>query len=154
MKIKNTKFDIVVNIICIVLLVGMVVYLFFNWTGIPDKVPMHHNFLGEVDRWGSKSEILILPAISWFLYILITITEHFPNIWNTGVEVTEQNKERVYRILKNMVVSTKLIIVCVLTYLVIQTSMKLELTAWFLPLFIVVLFGDMAFWMWKLKKAK
>lgn len=30
---------------------------------LPDRVPMHYNIRGEVDRWGSKYENLIFPAV-------------------------------------------------------------------------------------------
>lgn len=42
---------------------GSLVYLFINWSVLPEKVPAYYNALGEVDRWGSKGEILILPII-------------------------------------------------------------------------------------------
>ena len=30
---------------------------------MPDKVPMHYNMSGEIDRWGSKYENFIFPCI-------------------------------------------------------------------------------------------
>jgi len=30
---------------------------------LPDTIPAHYNFAGEADRWGSKYELLIFPAI-------------------------------------------------------------------------------------------
>lgn len=32
-------------------------------TVLPDQVPMHYDLAGEIDRWGSKYENLILPAM-------------------------------------------------------------------------------------------
>ncbi len=29
---------------------------------LPEQIPAHYNFAGEIDRWGSKYESLILPA--------------------------------------------------------------------------------------------
>lgn len=31
---------------------------------LPDKIPAHYNFAGEVDRYGSKFELLILPILT------------------------------------------------------------------------------------------
>ena len=45
---------------------------------------------------GSKGELVILPIIGWLMYIFLTVIENFPQIWNTGVTVTEENKDRVY----------------------------------------------------------
>ena len=39
------------------------VYLFFIWNDLPEKVPMHYNLKGEIDRYGSKSELLLMVAI-------------------------------------------------------------------------------------------
>ncbi|NEM98182.1 SdpI family protein [Pontibacter burrus] len=30
-------------------------YLFLNWAELPDRVPIHFNFKGEADDWGSKN---------------------------------------------------------------------------------------------------
>lgn len=40
--------------------VGSAVLMVF----MPDTVPAHYNFAGEIDRWGSKYENLIFPAIT------------------------------------------------------------------------------------------
>jgi uncharacterized membrane protein len=31
---------------------------------LPDQIPAHYNLAGEVDRWGSKYESLILPIMA------------------------------------------------------------------------------------------
>ena len=54
-KIKK----IVYGILAVVPLIGTVFSLFF----LPDSVPMHFDINHQVDRWGSKYEMLILPII-------------------------------------------------------------------------------------------
>ena len=39
------------------------VYLAAAWNKIPETVPLHYNLKGEADRFGSKSELLILLAV-------------------------------------------------------------------------------------------
>lgn len=34
---------------------------------MPDKIPMHHDFAGNTDRWGSKTESFILPIVILFV---------------------------------------------------------------------------------------
>ncbi|AZV40910.1 hypothetical protein BAOM_0199 [Peribacillus asahii] len=34
---------------------------------LPEEVLAHYNALGEVDRWGSKWELLILPGVGAFI---------------------------------------------------------------------------------------
>ena len=35
------------------------------WNQLPSRVPVHWNLQGQIDRWGSKSGILILPLVSF-----------------------------------------------------------------------------------------
>lgn len=154
MKIKRGKFDTILNVLCLIILISTILFLIVIWSKIPDKVPMHNDFAGNTDRWGSKLEIIILPIITWIIYIFITIIEKFPQIWNTGVEVTEENKERVYSILLHLISTIKFIVVCVFTYLTVQTAVAFELSAWFLPIFILVILGNLLYWIWKLFKVK
>lgn len=147
MPIKRSKYDVATNLICLLLLSGMAVYLFLNWSSIPDKIPGHYNAIGQVDRWGNKGELLILPIIGWAIYIVITVLEHFPQIWNTGVTVTEKNGARVYRILKNMIGTIKLVFVITFVYLTANSVFAKNLPAWFLLVFLVLLFGSMTFFL-------
>jgi hypothetical protein len=126
------------------------IYLFLNWNSIPEKIPGHYNAMGKIDRMGSKKELLVLPIISWLMYLGMTALERFPQIWNTGVTVTEENKERVYRVLKNMLSTMKLIVVAVFVYLTINSSQAISLSVWFLPVFITLMFGSIYIFYYKI----
>lgn len=154
MKINRTGYDIVVNIICVGLLLGIVVYLMFSWERIPEKIPGHYNVAGDIDRWGSKEELLILLIITWIMYIGLTVIEKFPQMWNTGVQVTEQNKEQVYRILKKLLETVKLVTVAAFSFITVNSSIAIELPLWYLPLFLILMFGSIIFFIIKLKKVK
>lgn len=54
MKIKNSAADIIMEVLGLIMLIGTPLYLFISWPSIPDKLPMHYNFAGEIDRWGGK----------------------------------------------------------------------------------------------------
>lgn len=45
------------------ILVAPAAYLAFAWNKLPEKVPMHYNISGEVDRYGSKTEMLAVMGI-------------------------------------------------------------------------------------------
>ncbi len=154
LKLKRSKYDILLEIVCLILLIGVLIYLFLNWNSIPEKIPGHYNAMGKIDRMGSKKELLVLPIISWLMYLGMTALERFPQIWNTGVTVTEENKERVYRVLKNMLSTMKLIVVAVFVYLTINSSQAISLSVWFLPVFITLMFGSIIFFIIKLVRVK
>lgn len=154
MNIKRTWFDNLIEVICVLLVVGTIGYLLVNWNTISEQIPMHYNFKGEIDRMGSKGELWVLPILNLLIYIGITVTEAFPKIWNVGVTVTEENKERVYRLVKTMIGTTKLIVVITFTYLEVHSIRGGNLPWYFLLLFLGVLFGEIIFFMVRLYKIK
>ncbi|HEX7903338.1 MAG TPA: SdpI family protein [Chitinophagaceae bacterium] len=58
------------------ILVGPAIYLAIVWNKLPRQVPLHYNFQGEVDRYGSKTELLgalaVLIGVNIGLYFLLT----------------------------------------------------------------------------------
>ena len=64
MKIKTTAADMIMEIAGLVLMIGASAGILIYWPSIPDKIPMHYNFAGEIDRWGGKGELLFLLAIA------------------------------------------------------------------------------------------
>ena len=76
---------------------------------------------GRFDRWGGKGELIFLFVMTWILYIGITLIQRFPQIWNTGVQVTQENRERVYRTLMYMLETLKLLMVAGLTFLTVYS---------------------------------
>lgn len=152
MKVKKSKYNIAVEIICLALLIGVLIYLLISWNSIPDKIPGHYNAMGEIDRMGNKLELFVIPIISWILYLGITLLQKFPEAWNTGVKVTEENKERVYRVLFDMISTVKLIMVAVFVYLTINSARAISLSVWFLPVFLILMFGSIVLFIIKLFK--
>ena len=76
---KHGIADWILEVISFLLLAGASLYLLIGWDSFPDKLPMHHNFAGEIDRWGDKSELLFLVVIAWVLYVLLVAVERFPS---------------------------------------------------------------------------
>ncbi|MEL4457091.1 SdpI family protein [Lutimonas vermicola] len=50
------------------------VYLAYVWNSLPEKVPLHWNMEGEIDRYGEKSELILIPVLlPLLIYVLFTI---------------------------------------------------------------------------------
>jgi len=47
------------------------IYLAYVWNQLPEKVPMHWNINGEIDRYGEKIELLLIPFLLPFLVYMI-----------------------------------------------------------------------------------
>lgn len=147
MKIENTKADRILDLIGWILLIGTLAYLILGWSSFPDQIPMHYNGAGEIDRWGGKGEIIVIEVVMWILYLGIGLVEKYPQIWNTGVEVTPQNRGKVYRILKHMLKTLKTLTALIFAYLIVNSLQGTPLPGWFTPVTLILVFGDMAFWM-------
>jgi uncharacterized membrane protein len=141
MKLKYTKLQIVLEILCLLLIVGMMVFICLRYNQLPDKIPGHYNAAGEVNRWGNKSEIFITPIITVLLYLFITVLTFFPKIWNVPGQLTEDNRVAVYQCIKSMVICTKVEMVGVFFYITYFMAYSKALPAAFLPVMLVILFG-------------
>jgi len=63
----------------IILIVALpFIYLGYIWKDLPESVPMHYNIHGEVDRYGNKIELLIIPFLLPLLTYLIMLA--FPSL--------------------------------------------------------------------------
>lgn len=151
---KKHPLDKLMNRLSLLLLLGTAVFLAVCWRYIPEEVPMHFNAAGEIDRWGSKAELLVLPVISWLMYGLLTVVEQFPGAWNTGVKVTEENRERVYALLSHMLSTLKLLTIAMFTWITVWCALARPLPVWFLPVVLGALFGDMIYWLVRLFRAR
>lgn len=154
MKIRLTIVDIIMEVLSFITVVGTTLYLIISWGSLPDTIPMHYNLSGEIDRWGSKGELIFLPVMMWIIYLGITLMQRFPQIWNTGVTVTPENRERVYRTLKYMVESLKLIVVVDFSLLTIFSATGRNLPVWFTFVFLGVLAADLVFWLVRLVRRR
>jgi uncharacterized membrane protein len=56
------------------------IYLAYLWNSLPEKVPMHWNYKGEIDDWGTKYSLLglifLLPVLTYVLMLVIPKINH------------------------------------------------------------------------------
>lgn len=149
MKLKHTYFQKLLETITAVILAWAFYIVILAWNTLPDKIPAHYNFAGEVDSWGSKGGILFVPITMLFLYVLLTLVSFFPSVWNMPVQVKVENKVKAYEVTKTMLITLKLELVIVFTYLLnCQISTKSPGAA-FLIIFLVTTFGTIAYFILK-----
>lgn len=73
------------------------VYLAYIWPTLPQRVPMHWNASGEIDRWGDKSETLMIPILmTGLVYVLFLI---LPKIDPKGKLESMGNKLNSFRMI-------------------------------------------------------
>ena len=64
------------------------VYLIYIWNRLPEKVPMHWNGAGEIDRYGDKKELVfmlfMLVGITYFVFLIIPYIDPKQKLQNMG----------------------------------------------------------------------
>lgn len=96
LHIPKTKSEWAFDVIGFLALATMLAVLVFNWSVLPDQVPAHFGANGEVDRWGSKWELLILPALTIGMHFFMLVLEKFPQTHNYPERFNEQNAAAFY----------------------------------------------------------
>lgn len=140
------------QILSVLCLTGSTLLLVVKWNQIPAVIPGHYNFAGEADSMTGKGSLILMPVLNWLMYLGISILEHFPQVWNTGVKITAQNRERVYRILYHMIVCLKLSVVLIFSFMTIWHENYMP--SWFLSAAMLLTFGPMVFFMIQLWRAR
>lgn len=81
-----------------VMIVVYIVFLIFMWDRIPDTVATHFNAAGEADAYGSKISLIIEPVMMVILFLILSLVERVPSLWNFPVKLTDENKDRLFAI--------------------------------------------------------
>lgn len=114
-------------LIAIVLLPS--IYLIYIWNTLPNKVPVHWNWQGEIDRFGDKSELaliaLLLPLLTYVIFLIVPKVDPKDKIKNMGGK---------YRSIKILTI----VFMSVLTLFIIYTSKNQSISN---PNYIVLLIG-------------
>ncbi len=146
LKLRKTKSEWMWDVIGGALFIGTIAFIVFSWNSIPDKVPGHYNALGEVDRWGSKYELLVLPIVGFILWGLMNTLEKFPHVHNYPERLNEMNVEAFYLNSRKLLNSMKNVCLLTFAYLMFQTIRVAlgdieSLGLWFLPVMLIVFAG-------------
>jgi uncharacterized membrane protein len=93
MEAKPNKMVFLVS--CSILVLTILVFISY-YKAIPDIIPIHKNFNGEVDNYGSKNLTWITFLINAFILGGIGYLINKPRILNYPVEITEDNRNLIY----------------------------------------------------------
>jgi uncharacterized membrane protein len=123
-----------------------IVYLSLEWSGVPNRVPIHFNAAGEADNWGSKTAIILFPMLGILLWGVFTILERYPHRYNYVVKITEGNAPLQYRsavVLMRFLKNTIALLFAYLTVECVQIAKGIEegLAWWVMPLFLTMIFS-------------
>ena len=135
------------------------VLIVLNYSDLPQIMPRHFNVSGKPDGYSSKELLWILPTITLLIYTLMTIGSRFPHKFNYPLEITMENAKRQYgnsvmmmRVLKTIIV----IIFFYLTFAIIQIGLgKVNgIGTYFLPIFLIAVFGTVGVFLYRGNRMK
>ena len=101
-------------------------------------IPLHINIHGEVDNYGSKWELFILPAIALLIYLLTWWLERNPQLYNFPNSKKHSRKEQ-EKIGVELISWLKVITVLMLVLIEILLIVKPDLVLWTTLSFTVLL---------------
>ena len=121
-----------------------IVYVSFEWYGIPNRVPIHFNAAGEADNWGAKTTIILFPVLGILLWGGLTLLERYPHRYNYVVRITDGNAALQYRsavVLIRFLKNTIALLFAYLTVESVQIAKGLDegLAWWLMPLFLTLI---------------
>jgi uncharacterized membrane protein len=115
---KNIKIINSIAVCMLIVLWCLALYMFIN---APEKVPMHFNVKGEVDRYGDKITLFLLPLIGTIIFIGLHYLAKVPYIYNYPYTITEKNFKNAYQSASSMMHILKFLIVilfCVIQHMI------------------------------------
>ena len=142
--INLTTTDYLFEIIGLIGIICLIVLPIYFFNDLPSQIPKHFNALGQVDSYGNRGIIWLLPAIGLFLYVGMTILNKFPFAFNYPTKVTNENAERLYTLGTRTVRLLKIIVVLSFFFLNFKTiqialNKSTEIGKFYLPIFLAVL---------------
>ena len=148
----------IIDILGVILTLFLVVIIFMHWKDAPDIIPIHYNIRGEIDGYGSRNTILYILPIALIIYMVMSILGRYPQIYNYAVKITPKNKQNQYNMASTFMrvinIEVMLIFVSMQMKLDTASTSNSNLFMLFLPIELIIIFGSIAFYIYKSIKNK
>ena len=97
-------------------LVLMAVIFLTTYKDLPDIIPIHFDFAGNANGWGSRLSLIFMPIIALVFAAGLTVLERFPHLYNYNkVNITEKNAVKIYSITRTYMVILKTVLMWLFT---------------------------------------
>ena len=108
------------------------------WPNLPKRIPTQFDSRGIPTEWGGKGLLLLLPAVSVFVYGLLSLARRLPlRFYNIPWRVTPKNAPRQYELARSLLATLKTEIIWLCAFLEWEMTRSAASAA---PGFPVVLF--------------
>ncbi|MFN3952442.1 MAG: DUF1648 domain-containing protein [Thermaurantimonas sp.] len=111
LSVSMTSFDYLLEFIALVGLFCLFYFTFNFYTYSPDIIPVHFDLEGNADRYGSKTELILILVISSLLYTGISVLQKYPHLYNYPFEIRENNALYQYTLAVRLLRVLKVVII-------------------------------------------
>ncbi len=127
--------------------------LALNWSALPERVPSHFSFNGEVDGWSSRGTMLAVPLVMLLLYCGLTALARIPHYFNYPRAITPGNAERQYRLARLLIFFIKTVLATIAAFVIWNlvenaTAAHPHVNIIFLPIILGLLFGGIGVYLY------
>ncbi|SFD40505.1 DUF1648 domain-containing protein [Flavobacterium phragmitis] len=124
-----------------------ILLLFSNYSEIPETVASHIDITGKVDGYSHKNSLCISSIVNLFILVFLGLLIKNPKYANYPVELTDENRENVYKKMQLFLVVIAIITTLVFSYMIFK-AIGLEKNYIYLiiyvitvPIFTIIYFG-------------
>ena len=112
---------------------------------LPDLLPSHYNFAGEIDGWSGKAGAVSAPMVIGFLVLVIMgPVLFFPQVWNNTQGIPAYKIPRVVRSTRTCISFLLFLTEAFFVYTLVCTVHSMPLHTFVSPLYMGLLFADTA----------
>lgn len=103
MKTKPRLIDYILLGLSVLCFLFTLIYGCIKLPQLPDLLPSHYNFAGEIDGWSGKVGAVSAPIVFGFLMLVILgPIQFFPQVWNNTQGVPAYKLPRLIRATRTM----------------------------------------------------
>ncbi len=103
LTIETSGFDKTLEALAIAGIISLWVVVLLKYSTLPERIPTHFNIKNEVDGYGAKDTIFILPIIGSVVFLLLSVINRFPHYFNYPIQITEENALRQYQLATRLI---------------------------------------------------
>lgn len=141
-----SKWVHVINGLSILCMLSSFIFAIVIYPALPDTIPIHFNSQGEVDGWGSKATIFLMPAIALLLFVPLYFLSKAPHVFNYPMTITEENAKRIYPVARTFMTVLNFEVVLLFTYfsldmIGLHSGSWLLISVFTVPILTILIFG-------------
>lgn len=93
-----TATDRILEMMALLILATLWIMAVFDYPSLPETIPTHFNIKGDVDGYGSRLTLMIIPAMVTLIIPGMLWLSRYPHIFNYIVKITPENQLPQYRL--------------------------------------------------------